>query len=90
MRILRTAWRQTGRRPAPRPVYSPLAVTRPGAPRLRPSRDALRDYFEVDARYVVLAALHGLERSGRLDVAVVRRAIEELEIESDKQNPAHA
>lgn len=33
-------------RPAPRPVYSPLAVTRPGAPRLRPWRDALRDYLK--------------------------------------------
>lgn len=32
-------------RPAPRPVFSPLAVTRPGAPRLRPWREALRDYI---------------------------------------------
>lgn len=33
-------------RPAPRPAHAPLAVTRPGAPRLRPWRDALRDYIE--------------------------------------------
>jgi dTDP-4-dehydrorhamnose reductase len=33
-------------RPAPRPVFSPLAVTRPGAPRLRPWREALRDYLK--------------------------------------------
>jgi len=33
-------------RPAPRPVYSPLAVTRPGAPLLRPWREALRDYLK--------------------------------------------
>ena len=32
-------------RPAPRPAFSPLAVTRPGAPRLRPWREALRDYI---------------------------------------------
>ncbi len=33
-------------RPAPRPALSALAVTRPGAPRLRPWRDALADYLE--------------------------------------------
>jgi dTDP-4-dehydrorhamnose reductase len=33
-------------RPAPRPALSALAVTRPGAPRLRPWREALADYLE--------------------------------------------
>jgi dTDP-4-dehydrorhamnose reductase len=33
-------------RPAPRPAFSPLVVTRPGAPRLRPWREALRDYLK--------------------------------------------
>lgn len=32
-------------RPAPRPAYAPLAVTRAGAPRLRHWRAALRDYL---------------------------------------------
>lgn len=32
-------------RPAPRPAYSPLAVTKAGAPRLRHWREALRDYL---------------------------------------------
>jgi dTDP-4-dehydrorhamnose reductase len=32
-------------RPAPRPALSALAVTRPGAPRLRHWREALRDYL---------------------------------------------
>ena len=36
-------------RPAPRPACSPLVVTRPGAPRLRPWRDALRDYLKETA-----------------------------------------
>ncbi len=36
-------------RPAPRPAYSPLLVTRPGAPRLRPWRDALVDYLKETA-----------------------------------------
>ena len=35
--------------PRPSPGDSPLAVTRPGAPRLRPWRDALRDYLEEAA-----------------------------------------
>ena len=33
-------------RPALRPTFSPLVATRPGAPRLRPWRDALRDYLK--------------------------------------------
>jgi dTDP-4-dehydrorhamnose reductase len=33
-------------RPAPRPALSALASTRPGAPRLRPWREALADYLE--------------------------------------------
>lgn len=34
-------------RPAPRPEYSPLAVTRAGAPRLRHWREALHEYIAV-------------------------------------------
>ena len=33
-------------RPAPRPRFSALASTRPGAPRLRDWREALADYLE--------------------------------------------
>lgn len=36
-------------RPAPRPEYSPLAVTRAGAPRLRHWREALKDYLALEA-----------------------------------------
>jgi dTDP-4-dehydrorhamnose reductase len=36
-------------RPAPRPRYSALASTRPGAPRLRDWREALADYLEETA-----------------------------------------
>jgi dTDP-4-dehydrorhamnose reductase len=36
-------------RPAPRPRYSALAATRPGAPRLRDWREALADYLEETA-----------------------------------------
>jgi dTDP-4-dehydrorhamnose reductase len=44
-RVRRIDSRELGR-PAPRPAFSALAVTRPGAPRLRPWRQALHDYLE--------------------------------------------
>ncbi|MEW6583194.1 MAG: dTDP-4-dehydrorhamnose reductase [Actinomycetota bacterium] len=43
-RVRRITTAEMGR-PAPRPAFSPLAVTRPGAPRLRPWREALVDYL---------------------------------------------
>ena len=51
------------------------------------SREALRDFFEVDARYVTLATLSELAKIGKLDWNVVKRAKEELGIESGKLNP---
>ena len=44
-RVLPTTTAALGR-PAPRPTFSPLVATRPGAPRLRPWRQALRDYLK--------------------------------------------
>jgi dTDP-4-dehydrorhamnose reductase len=43
-RVRRIATAELGR-PAPRPAYAPLAATRPGAPRLRHWREAVRDYL---------------------------------------------
>ncbi len=53
-------------------------------------RRALRDFFEVDARFVTLAALDELRRAGQVDAALVERAIRELEIDPEKPNPATA
>jgi pyruvate dehydrogenase E1 component len=50
-------------------------------------RAALRDFFEVDARFIVLATLYELSREGKLDSAVVQKAVTELEINLDKPNP---
>ncbi|MFH1755755.1 MAG: pyruvate dehydrogenase (acetyl-transferring), homodimeric type, partial [Candidatus Latescibacterota bacterium] len=50
-------------------------------------RAHLRDFFEVDERYVTLAALHGLAADGRMDGAVVGKAIRELDIDPGKVNP---
>jgi len=51
------------------------------------SRSALREFFEVDQRYVVLAALKALVDEGRLPPAVVAEAIEKLGISPEKPNP---
>jgi pyruvate dehydrogenase E1 component len=51
-------------------------------------RRGLRDFFEVDARYVALATLAELAQEGQLDRTVVAQAIKDLEIDPDKLNPA--
>jgi pyruvate dehydrogenase E1 component len=51
------------------------------------TREALRRFFEVDAESIVLASLHQLSRWGRVDRAVVRRAIDELGIDPEKLDP---
>src|SRR5207245_7122848 len=51
-------------------------------------RASLRDFFEVDARFVAVAALAELQKEGQLDAAVVAKAIKELGINADKPNPA--
>ena len=54
------------------------------------SREALRDFFEVDSRYVTLAALHALAREGEIDRELVSEAMEDLKIDPDKTNPRTA
>ena len=50
-------------------------------------RKELRDFFEVDARFVVLATLNALAKESKIKPAVVVKAIKELEINPDKLNP---
>ncbi len=50
-------------------------------------RTALRDFFEVDARFIALAALQGLAREGAVKPAAVKKAMRDLEIDPDKRNP---
>jgi pyruvate dehydrogenase E1 component len=52
------------------------------------NRASLRDFFEVDAKYIVVSALAALARDGALDAAVVDKAIKDLGINPDKPNPA--
>ena len=51
------------------------------------SRAALRDFFEVDANYVVLATLKALVDEGDMDGSVIAQAIEKYGININKPNP---
>ena len=52
------------------------------------SRAALRDFFEVDARFITLATLYALMQDKQVDPKVVAQAITDLGINPDKANPA--
>ncbi|MCH7550075.1 MAG: hypothetical protein IH969_11180 [Candidatus Krumholzibacteriota bacterium] len=51
------------------------------------NRADLRDFFEVDARYIALASLRALWKQGHLDQKVVTEAAKDLGIEPNKRNP---
>jgi pyruvate dehydrogenase E1 component len=51
------------------------------------SREALRDFFEVDSRYVTLAALTLLAREGEISFEDVDEAMSDLQIDPEKANP---
>ena len=51
------------------------------------SRAELRDFFEVDHRYVILATLYALAKDGKIKMSEVAKAVKELEINPDKLNP---
>ncbi|MBS1841984.1 MAG: pyruvate dehydrogenase (acetyl-transferring), homodimeric type [Acidobacteria bacterium] len=50
-------------------------------------RASLRDFFEVDAKFIVLATLHELALDGKIEASVVGKAIGELGINPEKWNP---
>jgi pyruvate dehydrogenase E1 component len=50
-------------------------------------RAALRAHFEVDRRFVVLAALKALADDGKLDRATVAAAVGKLGVDPAKPNP---
>jgi pyruvate dehydrogenase E1 component len=51
-------------------------------------RQTLRDFFEVDARFVTVATLAELAKEGQIDAKIVAQAIQEFGINPEKQNPA--
>jgi len=52
------------------------------------SRASLRDFFEVDHRYIVVATLRALAKDGTLAPSVVQEAIQALGVNAEKPNPA--
>jgi pyruvate dehydrogenase E1 component len=52
------------------------------------SRAALRDFFEVDAKHIVLGTLTALAREKQVGTEVLEKAIRDLGIHPEKLNPA--
>jgi pyruvate dehydrogenase E1 component len=50
-------------------------------------RTSLRDFFEVDARFITLATLNELFLDGKIEEKVVKKAIADLGINAEKPNP---
>ncbi|MGB5847191.1 MAG: pyruvate dehydrogenase (acetyl-transferring), homodimeric type, partial [Ignavibacteriaceae bacterium] len=54
------------------------------------SREALRDFFEVDAKHIVFAALGELAKEGKIKNITLDKAKKELGINPDKLNPLYS
>jgi len=52
------------------------------------NRASLREFFEVDYRYVIVATLAALARDGKIKASVVEQAIAAHNINPEKSNPA--
>jgi pyruvate dehydrogenase E1 component len=50
-------------------------------------RGALRNFFEVDSRFITLATLAALAREGKLPAKVVQEAMKDMDINPEKPNP---
>ena len=67
----------------PRPLYS---LGTDGFGRSE-GRAELRDFFEVDAKHIVLATLYALVNEGSIEKSVVEKAVKDLKINPSKPNP---
>jgi pyruvate dehydrogenase E1 component len=52
------------------------------------TRAALREFFEVDYRYVIVATLGALAREGKIEASVVDQAMKAHGVNPEKVNPA--
>ncbi len=52
------------------------------------SREALRDFFEIDRYYIVVAALKALSDEGKLPVDKVTEAVKKYKLNPNKPNPS--
>ena len=53
-------------------------------------RAELRDFFEVDSRFIMLATLCELRYAGKIERGMVEKAIADLGINTAKPNPVTA
>ena len=53
------------------------------------TREKLREFFEVDRYFIVVAALYGLVKDGKLEASVVTEAIKKFNIDPQKANPLY-
>ena len=53
-------------------------------------RSKLREHFEINRHYIVVAALKALSEDGAVPVAKVAEAIKQYGIQTDRINPLHA
>lgn len=67
----------------PRPLYS---LGTDGFGRSE-GRAELRDFFEVDAKHIVLATLYALLQEGKIKNQLIDKAVKDLEINPEKRNP---
>lgn len=69
--------------------YTPLPVISLGTDGFgrSESREALRDFFEVDCRHIVFATLSALHRDGKVSDDIVKKAAKDLQIDSKRPNP---
>jgi pyruvate dehydrogenase E1 component len=51
------------------------------------TRERLRHFFEVDANFITAAALYELARHGRIPFELVRKAINEFDIDPERADP---
>jgi pyruvate dehydrogenase E1 component len=54
------------------------------------NRASLREFFEVDHRYVVVATLSALVKDGSVEASVVQQAIARFGINPEKADPARS
>ena len=54
------------------------------------TREQLRSFFEVDRRYIAVAALSALVKENVIDANVVKKAIVDFEIDPEKPDPAYS
>src|SRR3990167_2701612 len=53
-------------------------------------REQLREHFEINRYYIVVAALKALADAGKLPLEKVEEAIKQYKIDAEKPNPLHA